>query len=144
MDIRLARLSDAVAVNELLAELGYPQSDPAATAARIQTWTDDPAGAVYVADTDHGVLGVIAVHTCPFFEREGTWARIVALVVSAQARRQGIGSRLIAAAESFATHHGCLRIEVTSSPHRTQAHTFYQSHNYTVTPTRFLQNLTTH
>ncbi|WP_410788424.1 GNAT family N-acetyltransferase [Kribbella sp. C-35] len=143
MDIRPARSTDAVAINELLDELGYPQSDPAATAARIQTWCDDPAGAVYVADTDQGVLGVIAVHTCPFFEREGTWARIVALVVSPRARRQGIGSRLVAAGESFATHHGCLRIEVTSSPHRTQAHTFYQSHGYTITPTRFLHPLPT-
>jgi GNAT superfamily N-acetyltransferase len=141
MEIRLARRTDAPAINELLAELGYPQPDPAATATRLQTWCDDPAAAVYVADTDQGVQGVIAVHTCPFFEREGTWARIVALVVSSHARRQGIGTQLVTAAHSFATHHGCLRIEVTSSPHRTQAHTFYQSHNYTITPTRFLHPL---
>ncbi|MGW6195337.1 GNAT family N-acetyltransferase [Kribbella sp. NPDC055110] len=141
MDIRLARRTDAVAINELLDELGYPQSDPAATAARIQTWTDDPAGAVYVADTDQGLLGVIAVHTCPFFERDGTWARIVALAVSSPARRQGIGSHLIATAKTFATRHGCLRIEVTTSAHRQPAHTFYQSHNYTITPTRFLHPL---
>ncbi|TCC06041.1 GNAT family N-acetyltransferase [Kribbella soli] len=141
MEIREARSTDASAINELLDQLGYPQAAEATTAARIQSWSDDPAGAVYVADTDQGLLGVIAVHTCPFFERDGTWARIVALVVSSQARRQGIGARLVAAAESFATHHGCLRIEVTSSPHRTQAHTFYQSHNYTITPTRFLHTL---
>lgn len=141
MDIRLARTTDAVAVNELLAELGYPQSDPTATAARIQTWTDDPAGAVYVADTEQGVLGVIAVHTCPFFEREGTWARIVALVVSTRARRQGIGTHLLSAAKTFATTQGCQRIEVTSANHRTEAHTFYQSHDYTITPTRFLHTL---
>ena len=138
MDIRLARSTDAAAISELLDQLGYPGSDPTA---RIQSWADDPDGAVYVADSGQGLLGVIAVHTCPFFEREGTWARIVALVVSDKSRRQGVGSRLIAAAETFATTHGCLRIEVTSSTHRTQAHTFYQSHGYTITPTRFLRYL---
>ncbi|TCC38685.1 GNAT family N-acetyltransferase [Kribbella speibonae] len=141
MDIRLARSTDAAAINELLDQLGYPQSDPATTAARIKTWTDDPDGAVYVADTEQGLLGVIAVHTCPFFERDGTWARIVALVVSDKARRQGVGSHLITAAESFATNHGCLRMEVTSATHRSQAHTFYESHGYTPTPTRFLHTL---
>ncbi|TCC32425.1 GNAT family N-acetyltransferase [Kribbella sindirgiensis] len=141
MDIRLARTTDAPAINELLDQLGYPQSDPAATATRIKTWSDDPAGAVYVADSGQGLLGVIAVRTCPFFERDGTWARIVALVVSDKARRQGIGSQLITAAETFATTRGCLRMEVTSATHRTKAHTFYQSHGYTVTPTRFLHTL---
>lgn len=141
MDIRLARSTDAAAINELLDQLGYPQSDPATTAARIKTWTDDPDGAVYVADTEQGLLGVISVHTCPFFERDGTWARIVALVVSDKARRQGVGSHLITAAETFATNQGCLRMEVTSAAHRSQAHTFYESHGYTVTPTRFLHTL---
>jgi GNAT superfamily N-acetyltransferase len=142
MQIRPARSTDAI--DTLLEELGYPQDDPAATAARVQAWADDPAGAAYVAEADNRLLGVIAVHIIPFFEREGTWARIVALVVSDQARRQGIGTRLLKAAESFATTHNCLRLEVTSSNHRHPAHTFYQSHGYTNqsdTSSRFLRQL---
>ena len=142
MQIRPARSTDAI--NTLLEELGYPQDDPAATATRLQAWADDPAGAAYVAAAGDRLLGVIAVHLIPFFEREGTWARIVALVVSDQARRQGVGTHLLKAAESFATTHGCLRLEVTSSNHRSAAHTFYQSHGYTnqsETSSRFLRNL---
>ncbi|MET9274753.1 GNAT family N-acetyltransferase [Kribbella sp. NPDC003557] len=142
MQIRLARSTDAI--DTLLEELGYPQDDPAATAVRLQAWTDDPAGAAYVAEADTRLLGVIAVHVVPFFEREGTWARIVALVVSHQARRQGVGTRLLQAAESFAKTQGCRRLEVTSSNHRHPAHTFYQSHGYTnqsEASTRFLRNL---
>jgi GNAT superfamily N-acetyltransferase len=144
MKIRPADRADAIAVNELLGQLGYPQADEATTADRIQTWADDPALAAYVAESDRGVLGVIAVHVAPFFQREGSWARIVALVVSAQARRQGIASQLMSAAESFATNQGCVRIDLNSADHRHDAHAFYQHHGYVNqagTSTRFLRSL---
>ncbi|GAB3892156.1 hypothetical protein GCM10029964_066500 [Kibdelosporangium lantanae] len=106
MEIRPVRTTDAETVNELLHQLGYPQDDVAATAARIQAWSEDSASAAYAAEADGKLLGVIAVHISPFFERTGTWARIVALVVSDQARNQGIGGELVAAAESFAASRG--------------------------------------
>ena len=128
--VRPARSEDARAVNELLDQLGYPQQDPAATAHRIRTWAEDPAGAVYVAAAGAQLLGVIAVHVCPFFERPGSWGRIVALVVAERARGRGVGSQLVAAAESFATGRGCVRMEVTSNDRRRDAHAFYEGHGY--------------
>jgi GNAT superfamily N-acetyltransferase len=115
MRIRLADNGDAAAVNELLHELGYPQDGVATTAARIRAWSADPAGAVYVADADGDLFGLVAVHSCPFFERAGSWGRIVALVVSARARGRGIGGQLVAAAESFATSRGCVDQAESSS-----------------------------
>lgn len=144
MNIRLASPADASAVNELLDQLGYPQDDEAATADRIQTWADDPALAAYVAESDGDVLGVVAVHVAPFFQRDGSWARIVALVVSPRARRRGIATQLMSAAESFATTRGCVRIDLNSANHRHDAHAFYQHHGYTnqsSTSTRFLRSL---
>ena len=146
MQIRPARSADAEAINELLDQLGYPQDGQATTAARIQTWVDDPASAAYVADAQGDLHGVIAVHTCPFFERDGTWGRIVALVVSDRARGRGVGSRLVAAAESFAASHGCLRMEVTSGDWRPDAHKFYQRCGYADQAgksSRFLRDLPT-
>ncbi|CAM4137345.1 GNAT family N-acetyltransferase [Kibdelosporangium persicum] len=130
MRIRLAHANDAAAVNELLHQLGYPQDGVATTATRIQIWGDDPSSAAYVADADGDLLGLVAVHVCPFFERTGSWARIVALVVSDQARRQGVGGQLVAAAESFATSRGCVRMEVTSADRRDDAHSFYKRRGY--------------
>jgi GNAT superfamily N-acetyltransferase len=144
MQIRLARSADAEAINELLRQLGYPQDGQSATAARIQSWVDDPASAAYVAEADSDLLGVVAVHICPFFEREGAWGRITALVVSDRARGRGVGSRLVAAAESFAASHGCLRMEVTSADRRADAHRFYQRRGYTNQAgmsSRFLRDL---
>lgn len=145
MRIRSAEATDAAAVNELLNQLGYPQEDDAATATRIGTWSEDPSSAVYVADAGGGVLGLIAVHVCPFFERDGSWGRIVALVVAEHVRGQGVGGRLVAAAESFAATHGCVRMEVTSADRRQGAHDFYRRLGYVDqagTSSRFLRDLT--
>ena len=144
MRIRLAHTADAAAVNELLHQLGYPQDGTAATAARIQTWSDDPSSAAYVAQAGGDLLGLVAVHACPFFERTGSWGRLVALVVSEHARGQGVGGQLVAAAELFATGRGCVRMEVTSSDRRQGAHEFYRRRGYvdqTGRSSRFLRDL---
>jgi GNAT superfamily N-acetyltransferase len=144
MRIRLALPTDAAAVNELLHQLGYPQDGIATTANRIQAWCDDPSSAAYVADADGDVLGVVAVHVAPFFERAGTWGRIVALVVSDRARRQGVGGQLVTAAESFAASRGCVRMEITSADRRADAHEFYQRRGYLIQAgrsSRFLRDL---
>ena len=144
MQIRLAHTIDAAAVNELLHQLGYPQDGTATTATRIQTWGDDPSSAAYVADADGDLLGLIAVHICPFFERTGSWGRIVALIVSDQARGQGVGGQLVTAAELFATSRGCVRMEVTSGDRRQDAHEFYRRCGYidqTGRSSRFLRDL---
>jgi GNAT superfamily N-acetyltransferase len=144
MRIRPAHSADAEAINELLDQLGYPQDGQAQTAARIQFWVDDPASAAYVAEVDGELQGVIAVHVCPFFEREGAQGRITALVVSDRVRRGGVGSRLVEAAEEFAASRGCVRMEVTSSDRRADAHAFYERRGYTSQTgrsSRFLRDL---
>ncbi|WP_199818938.1 GNAT family N-acetyltransferase [Streptomyces sp. NRRL B-1347] len=146
MRIRPAHRDDASAVNVLLDQLGHPQDGRAATANRIQSWAEDPSGAAYVAEAGDDLLGVIAVHVCPFFERDGSWGRIVALVVSGRARGRGVGSRLVAAAESFAATLGCVRMEVTSGDHRQDAHEFYRRRGYidqAGMSSRFLRDLPT-
>jgi GNAT superfamily N-acetyltransferase len=144
MKIRLAHATDAAVVNELLHQLGYPQESTETTETRIETWTDDPSSAAYVADADGDLLGLVAVHICPFFERAGSWGRIVALVVSERARSQGVGGQLVEAAELFATSRGCVRMEVTSADRREEAHEFYRRRGYltqTGSSTRFLRDL---
>jgi GNAT superfamily N-acetyltransferase len=146
MRIRPAEAADAAAVNELLQQLGYAQDGTASTAARIQEWSENPDGAAYVAEADGDLVGVIAVYISPFFERTGSWARIVALVVRDRVRGQGVGAQLVAAAEEFAADRGCVRMEVTSSDHRENAHKFYQGRGYTIQTgrsSRFLRDLPT-
>ncbi|MEU4191859.1 GNAT family N-acetyltransferase [Kribbella sp. NPDC026611] len=142
MQIRPAQPGDAAALNELFDQLGYPQDDIEATAARVKEYAADPTNAAYVADAEGNLLGMIAVHVGQFLHRDGRWGRIDALVVSADARRQGVGARLVAEAEAFATSHGCVRIELNSADHREAAHKFYERCGYvnqTGFSTRFLK-----
>ncbi|MEV5967600.1 GNAT family N-acetyltransferase [Kribbella sp. NPDC051952] len=136
--IRPARATDAAAITELLRQLGYGAVN------RVGSWGEDPSSAAYVAEVRGEVLGVVAVHVCPFFERAGSWGRIVALVVSEHARGEGIGDQLVLAAESFVMSRGGLRMEVTSSDHRQAAHAFYRGRGYidqAGTSSRFLRDL---
>ncbi|SDL66385.1 Ribosomal protein S18 acetylase RimI [Glycomyces sambucus] len=142
MLIRPVRTADADAVAVLLGQLGYPQHE--GVAARLEAWHADPSSAAFAPESEDGVLGVIAVHVCPYFERPGAWGRIVALVVAETARGQGVGARLVAAAESFAAARGCERMEVTSNDRRADAHAFYEARGYTVQngrSSRFLRDL---
>ena len=95
---------------------------------------------------DSGVVsGVIAVHVCPWFEKEGCWARVIALVVADSARGRGAGRELMAAAERFARQRGCAAIEVSGRGTRTGAHAFYRRLGFEdrcATSARFYRELT--
>ena len=59
-------------------------------------------------------------------------ARLTSLVVAAEVRDQGVGRRLVEAAETWAVQHGCDRIQVSSGrrPEREAAHAFYTAFGY--------------
>jgi predicted N-acetyltransferase YhbS len=128
--VRHARPDDAAPVSALLAELGYPDNQVAGVRRRLALWTGEPASRALVAERQGEVLGIVAVTAIPYLEREGRWGRIVALVVSSACRGQGIGRRLVQAAESAAGELGCVAMEVTSARSRTGSHPFYQNLGY--------------
>src|SRR5512140_623858 len=101
MLIRNARPEDAEALSILSAELGYPV-EPEVMRERI---VDLPAGhAVFVAESGK-VVGWIDVGLV-FHLQSGTRAEIGGLVVSADARNQGVGRRLLDHAEQWAAAKG--------------------------------------
>ena len=123
--IRAVRPGDAPAVAELLGQLGYP-ADPVAVRERLVRWAADGSSAALGWEESGVVLGVIAVQVCPWFEKDGYWARVTALVVADSARGRGIGRELMFAGERFARRKGCAAIEVSSRRTRTGAHAFYR------------------
>lgn len=128
--LRRARPDDAADVAALLVELGYPDNEVNAIEKRLAMWARVPAGVVLVAQLDGRVVGTVAVTAIPYLEREGRWGRIVALVVSADCRGQGVGRQLVEAAETAAGDLGCVTMEVTSSRDRTVSHPFYRNLGY--------------
>ena len=128
--IRRVRLDDATEVAALLVELGYPDNSVDDVRRRLAMWTQEAAGVVLIAEGGGQVVGAVAVAAIPYLEREGRWGRIVALVVAAGRRGQGIGRRLVEAAEEAAGGLGCVAMEVTSARGRTESHPFYRSLGY--------------
>lgn len=60
----------------------------------------------------------------------GCLGQVDELVVDAGHRGQGIGTQLLDALTALARLKGCIRIELDSAFHRTQAHRFYESRGF--------------
>lgn len=127
--IRRARSADAVAIAELLGQLGYPQPSDGVRP-RLDYWLRDETSTVFVWDVDGRVLGVAAVHVMPYFEKPGFFGRVMVLVVSEDVRGTGVGRALLAAAEDFTRERGGVAVELTSNRRREAAHAFYRRRGY--------------
>jgi len=83
-------------------------------------------GDVLVAD-DGEVVGIVQVMVFPHFQHAGRWCcELESLHVRADRRSQGIGARLVEAAEELARARGCYRVQLTSRNVREDAHRFYR------------------
>jgi GNAT superfamily N-acetyltransferase len=127
MIIRHAQPKDAEALARLSGELGYPVPEDVMRE-RVIKLTEHQA--VFVADTDHLVLGWIDVGLS-FHLQSGLRAEIGGLVVSADARGQGIGRELLVRAEQWAREKGMNEVLLRSNSKRADAHRFYLRENYT-------------
>ena len=135
MVIRQAESADAPQVAELLGELGYP-TNASETAERLARGTE----AIFVAvDNQKTLAGLIAIWSQLPLVRARPVARITAMVVRSDSRRQGIGRSLVERATSWASSAGCEGIELTSGigPEREDAHRFYEGLGFQRTSHRF-------
>lgn len=140
--VRRITASDVERVVPLMAELGYPTSADV-LAARLCALSRNPADAVLVAEFDGSIVGLTALHSFELLHIPGRTGRITALVVSAVARKQGIGTQLLHAAEKCLVECGCTRLEVASAERRSDAHAFYEKHGYIEKRRRFMKSVPT-
>jgi GNAT superfamily N-acetyltransferase len=131
--IRPITAADTDPAASLSAELGYPVDGPT-MASRIRQLGAAADHAVFVACRSDRVLGWVHVATVHHMQAEPR-AEIGGLVVSADARRQGIGARLVARAEQWAQERGLTGILVRSQIMREDAHRFYLREGYARTKT---------
>lgn len=139
--VQPARTSDAPEVAGLLADLGFPVA-PETVIRRLEELARI-GETVLVGTRGAAVLGVITVHLTPVLHRPTPVGRVTMLVVAAEARRQGLGRALMAAAEELLAAAGCGLIEVTSNRALLEAHAFYERLGYEPTSVRFRKLLPT-
>ena len=119
--------TDAEVVAMLAGELGYP-NQVEMIRARVRAIGESDLLLVAV-DANDKAVGFIQAHRVCIIE-VGFRVEIPGLVVSSSARRSGIGRRLIAEVERWATNIGAEAVSVRSNTKRIEAHIFYPALGY--------------
>ncbi len=85
---------------------------------------------IFVACDGDKVVGFIGCVSYLAFELENEGMKIIALAVSKEYRRKGIGTKLLKTAEQWAKENNIEVILLNSGLPREDAHTFYESQGY--------------
>jgi ribosomal protein S18 acetylase RimI-like enzyme len=136
--IREAAPRDAEAISGLLDALGFPT--PAADVRRRLTTLRRAGEPPLVAD-EKGVIGLLTWHVTPVLHRPAPVGRVTTMVVAEKSRGRGVGTALLAEAETRLGAAGCGLVEVTSNIELGGAHAFYRAHGYERTSYRFVKAL---
>jgi len=140
LKIRDGKLSDAADLAALMCELGYGTAG-AEMESRLISILKDLRYKTLVALNDDKICGMIGTVSASSYLHNDLTGRIIALVVSRESRRRGIGARLIAEAEKNLIQRGITRVTVTARFEREKAHQFYEKRGYARTGFRFAKNL---
>ena len=128
LTIRPARAGDQEELARLSIQLGYPMAADAA-GVQLAEVSGHPDHALLVAEKPPGLAGWIQISVSRIFESPGA-AEIAGLVVDEASRGEGVGPRLLRAAEAWALARGCRRVRVRSNVVRERAHAFYEREGY--------------
>jgi GNAT superfamily N-acetyltransferase len=138
--IREAQDHDASSISTLLVEMGHAV-DPETVRANLRAVQGlAPLFGLFVAVRGRAVVGVVSVFASPVLHRPDPVGRVSILTVDQSCLSQGVGSALLLHAERFLRGLGCGRIEITSAPHRLQAHEFYRRRGYAQQGIRFVRD----
>ncbi len=138
--IRSATLADSEPLARLMTELGYPTSSRQMEQ-RLTSILGDVSYRTFVACNGDDIVGIAGTRIGPMYEIDDPYGQIMALVVSETHRRQGVGVRLVEAAESHFIERGAAVSIVTSANRRADAHAFYERHGYTFDGRRYKKAL---
>lgn len=131
--------ADAEHIAALIDQLGYPVS--AEDVAERLNLIEAIGQKVLVAELDGRAIGCLSTSTMTVLHRPAPVGRISMMVIAEDLRGQGIGAKLVAAAERTLRDKGCQLVEVTSNLRRTDAHRFWERIGYDRTSVRFAKDI---
>ncbi len=116
MKIRKIRIEDLASFKTLLAQLGYDKPIEYLRN-KLEHQLKEDMYEILVAEDNEVILGFVSMF---FFESfvSDKCMRIKSLVIDQNARREGIGTQLMLAAEKLAYEQGCSFIELITLNHR--------------------------
>jgi ribosomal protein S18 acetylase RimI-like enzyme len=129
--VREATVEDVEGIYALALELADaigdrgPRSE--AIRARLLELLEEPRARVLVAECGGGVIGVASLWIKPDLAHGDTVIEVPMLVVSADARRQGIGKLLVEKVQSIAAIENAALLELIATRENDVARAFYRS-----------------
>jgi [ribosomal protein S18]-alanine N-acetyltransferase len=87
-------------------------------------------GAIWVAESQGTLAGYLIIVLVMSVEHRGLMGEIDELFVLPEARSQGTGGQLLAAAEALLRQRGCTRLQLQLGTANTHARAFYQRRGY--------------
>jgi GNAT superfamily N-acetyltransferase len=129
MRVRAARRDDFEEVTRLLEELGRPlvtAQTEADCRAVFEAQIFDPDSHHIVAEGSAGIVAFASLHFRKRLNHPTDEAWVPDLIVTEQARRQGLGRALLEEIEQKARERGCHAIELESGYKRAEAHHMYR------------------
>ena len=132
MNIRLATLEDISQLLPLYIDLGYPTEEKTLERRLKIILTQEQYG-LLVAERNEQLIGFVGYSKLFFFETDGTYYRILALVVAESARRQGVATALLDRVKEEAIKEGVEALALNSGlgSSRKAAHDFYRNYGFT-------------
>jgi ribosomal protein S18 acetylase RimI-like enzyme len=140
ISVRSAAIADSAQIARLVSALGYPTS-AAQMHKRLESILSNDDFATVVACDGEQVVGFIGTRAGPLYESDGRYGQIMALAVSREHQRRGIGRMLLHAAESEVMRHEVSVLVVTSGNQRSDAHAFYERNGYAWTGRRYAKTV---
>lgn len=135
ISIRNARPDDADAIARLSGELGYPTTAPDARRRLFDIKTSDNHAVMVAEDEPGSVVGWMHVFRSPRLGGE-PFAELGGLVVTEALRGHGIGSRLVAEAERWASNRELATLRIRTRTTRNDARLFYEDLGFFLTKTQ--------
>jgi glucosamine-phosphate N-acetyltransferase len=131
LNIRPCSMDDFDAVARLLRQL-WPERHLDVDSLRTvfgQAITSDPQVFLCVV-SGQGVIGFASLSVRNSLWQEGKLGHVDELVVDAEHRNRGVGTRLLEHLVALARQRGCRRMELDSAFHRKDSHQFYERHGF--------------
>lgn len=140
--IRQATPADVPALAALMNELGYTTT-VAEMQARYELIQSHPDHATWVAVCHNEVAGMTGLIKNIYYEKNGLYIRVGALVVSSAYRKMGLGKALLQKAADWANELGIKQLYLNSGnrEERKEAHAFYQHLGFEPKSTGFVKTL---
>lgn len=131
MKIRVATLKDASAIQQINANSLHYDFPLDQTTLQLEKILSLPNSQLLVATENKHVLGYIQLSDYENTYHESL-KNIITLAVDQNYQHQGVGSKLLAAAETWAKDNGSQGIRLVTGFERKTAHPFYEKHGYQI------------